>query len=75
MSFKDSSYLELWWPLSSAEQSQLHNYARGSYEKHITVKLFEFGMEVQEEMLFIECFCRALVTPLFSQANPFVQGW
>ena len=29
MSFKDISYLELWWPFCSAEQNHLSNFGRG----------------------------------------------
>ena len=28
MPFKDTSYLELWWPFRKLEQDQLFNYAR-----------------------------------------------
>ena len=33
MSFEDIFYLELWWPLCSAEQNHLCNFGRGYYEK------------------------------------------
>ena len=33
-SFKDISYLELWWPPCSAEQMCLGNFGRGHYEQH-----------------------------------------
>ena len=43
MSFKDTSYLELRRPLSSAERNHLCNLIRGHHEKY-----FEFGTLVQE---------------------------
>ena len=33
MSFKDISYLELWWPLCSAEQKHLCNFGRMHHEE------------------------------------------
>ena len=33
MSFKDISYLELWWPLCSAEQNHLCNFSRRYHEE------------------------------------------
>ena len=34
MSFKDISYLELWWPFCSVEQSDLCNFGRRHHDKH-----------------------------------------
>ena len=48
MLFKDISYLELWWPLSSVEQNHLCNFGRGYYEETILRNYFEFGQVVQE---------------------------
>ena len=36
MSFKDISYLELWWSLCSAEQNPLRNFGRGHYEEQFS---------------------------------------
>ena len=47
MSFKDISYLQLWWPFCSAEPNHLCNFSIGHYGEH-----FKFGLVVQE-MLFI----------------------
>ena len=33
MSFKDISYLELWWPFCSAELNHLYNFGRGYQEE------------------------------------------
>ena len=45
MSFKDISYLELWWPFCSAEQSHLCYFGRGNPEEQ---NYFEFGPVVWE---------------------------
>ena len=34
MSFKDISYLELWWSFSSAEHKHLCNFGRRYHEEH-----------------------------------------
>ena len=39
MSFKDISYLELWWPLYLDEQTLLHNFDRSHHDNN-SVKLF-----------------------------------
>ena len=33
--FKNISYLELWWLLSSEERNHLCNYSRGYYEEQV----------------------------------------
>ena len=33
MSFKDISYLELWWPICSVERNHLCNFGRGYQEE------------------------------------------
>ena len=35
MSFKDISYLEVWWPFCSAEQDHLSNFGKGHYEEQL----------------------------------------
>ena len=35
MQLKDISYLELWWPICSAEQKHLCNFGSGHYEEQI----------------------------------------
>ena len=47
MSFKDISYLELWQPLCSVEWNHLCNLC---IMRNNSVKFFEFGPVVQEEM-------------------------
>ena len=41
------SHRELWLPLRSVEQNHLCNFGRGHFRDN-SVKLFEFGPEVQE---------------------------
>ena len=33
MSFKDISYLKLWWPFCSVERNYLCNFGKGTHEK------------------------------------------
>ena len=51
MSFKGISYQDLLRPLCSAERNHLCNF-EGGIMRNNSVKLFEFGPVVQEEMLF-----------------------
>ena len=51
-SFKDTSYLKLWWPFCSAEQCHLCNFGRGHHEEHFSGIIFEFGPVVQEKYCF-----------------------
>ena len=46
MLFKDISYLELWWPLCSAEWSHLCNYGRVHHEEQFCEII------LNQEMLF-----------------------
>ena len=52
MSFKNTSYLELWWPSCSAEWNRLSYFSRVHYEGHFCEIIYEFGPVVQEEMSF-----------------------
>ena len=52
MSFKDISYLELWRPFCSLEQSHLCNFGRGHYEEYFSEIILKFGTVVQEDMSF-----------------------
>ena len=44
MLFKDTSYLELWWPFCSAERNNLFlcNFGRGYPEEQFYKNYFEF---------------------------------
>ena len=41
MSFKDISFLELWWPFCSAEQNHLCNFGREYYEEQFCENIFD----------------------------------
>ena len=45
-------YFKLWYPLCSAEQNRLGNFARGPYNNHLCEIIFEFGPVVQKNMPF-----------------------
>ena len=49
ISFKDISYLELWWPLSSVERNHLCIFGRGNHEDTFLQNYFEFGPVIPEE--------------------------
>ena len=42
MSFKDISYLELWWPSCLAEWNHLCNFSRGNHEEHFCEIILNF---------------------------------
>ena len=42
MSFKDISYLELWQPLSSADQNHLLNFGKGYHEEQFCEIILDF---------------------------------
>ena len=72
MSFKDSSYLELWQHFCSAEQNHLRNFGRGYYEEQFCEIILNFNH------WFLRCRLKkflsgALEALLFSTAEPFVQ--
>ena len=52
MLFKGISYLEIWQPFCLAERSHLCNLVEG-IQRNNSVKLFEFGSVVQEQMSVI----------------------
>ena len=75
MLFKDISYLELWWPLCPAEWNHLCKFGRGHHEEHFCEIILNSdhgsgGNVIQKYFL-----SRALVAPLSSEAEPFVQIW
>ena len=51
MSFRDISYLQLWWPICLAEQNHLCNFGRGHYEKYFCETILNF-----DQMLFKDIF-------------------
>ena len=72
MPFKSISYLELWKPFCSAERNHLCNFGRGYHEEQFYEIILSLGQ------WFIRCRLKdflsgALVTFLFSGAEPFMQ--
>ena len=65
MLFKDISYLELWRPFCSAEQILLCIFTEGIMRNN-SVKNFDFGPVVQEEMPFKDIF-------IWRSGGPFIQ--
>ena len=43
MSFKNISYLELWWPLCSVERNHLCHFSRGYQEEQICEIILNFN--------------------------------
>ena len=43
--------------------------------RNISLKLFEFGPVVQEEMSIKDFLSRALAAPFYSKVKPFAQFW
>ena len=72
MSFKDISYLELWWPFISAEQNRLCNFGRGNPEEQLGEIIFNFNLWYRRcfEKDFLSGALPALV---FSGAEQFMQ--
>ena len=71
MSFKDISYLELWWPFCSMEQNLLCNFGRGHYEEQFC----EFILNLDQwfrRCRFKDFLSGALAALLFSGAEPFM---
>ena len=52
MSFKDISYLELWWPLSLTEQNHVCPSGRVKHEETLLYNYFVSRQVVRENMLF-----------------------
>ena len=73
MSFKDISYLELWRPFCSAEQSHLCNFGRGHYEEQFCEIIFNLGQWFRRRCHLKDFFSGALAALLFSGADPFMQ--
>ena len=46
MSFKDISYLELWWPFCSVEQSNLCNFGSGHCGEHSCEIIFNLDRDI-----------------------------
>ena len=48
MLFKDISYLELWWPLSSVEQNHLCNFGRVHHEEQFCEIIFNLDQWIRK---------------------------
>ena len=71
MSFKDISYLELWWPFCSAVQNHLCNFGRRYQEEQfceIILSLDQWSRRCNLK----DVLSRALAALLFGGATPFV---
>ena len=72
-SYKDISYLELWWPFCSAGQNHMCNFDVGYQEEQFC------GIIINLNQLFRRCHLKsfflsgALAALLFSGVEPFVQ--
>ena len=71
MSFKDISYLELWWPFCSAERNQLCNFRRRHQEEkfcEIVLNLHQWFKEMSfKDISYLELwrpFCSAERNPM-----------
>ena len=74
MSFKDSSYLELWWPFCSVERNHLWNFIRGYQEEQFCEIILHL------DQWFRRCHLKkflsgVLVGLVFGGADPFMQFW
>ena len=73
MSFKDISYVELWWPFCLAEQNHLCNYGRRYQEKQFCEIILNLDQWFRRKCHFKDVLSRALAALLLSGAKPFVQ--
>ena len=71
MSFIDISYLELWRPFSSVEQSNLCIFGRGPYEENFYEFISNLGQWFRRRCLK-DFLSRALAALMFSGAEPFM---
>ena len=74
MSFKDISYLELWWPGPFVQwREHICAVLNQGIIRNISMNYIEFGPVVQEEMSFKYFLSRALAALLFGVVEPFMQ--
>ena len=72
MSFKDIFYLELWWPICSAEWNHLCNFGKRYQEEQLCEIILNL------DQWFRRCHLKdflsgALAALLFGEVEPFVQ--
>ena len=73
MSFKDSSYLDLWWPFCSAARNNLYNFGRWYQEEQSCEIILNLDKWFRRRCHLIDFLSGALVALLFGEAIPFVQ--
>ena len=63
MPLKDISYLQLWWPLCSAEWDHLCNFGRRHYEEHFCeiLNLDQWFQEILFKLILIFSSCGTFV--------------
>ena len=66
MLFKDISYLELWWPICSAEQNHVCNFGRGYYEEQFCEIILNLDQWFRRK-------CLLNIFLIWSSGCPFVQ--
>ena len=66
MSFKDISYLELWWPFCSVEQNHLCDFGRGHHEEHSYYVIWNLDQLFRRR-------CGLKMFLIWSSGGPFVQ--
>ena len=66
MSFKDTSYLELWLPFCSAEQNSLCNFGRGYYEEQFCEIILTLDQWFRRR-------CLLKIFLIWSSGGPFVK--
>ena len=72
MYFKDISYLGLWPPFCSVEQSHLCNFGKGHYEEPFCEFISNLGQWIRRCCLK-DFLSEALEALLFSRVKPFMQ--
>ena len=66
MSFKDISYLELWWPFCSTERNHLFKFSRGYYEEQFCEIILNLDQWFRRR-------CLLKIFLIWSSAGAFVQ--
>ena len=73
MSFKDTSYLELWWHFCSVERNHLGNFGREYYEEQFCEIILNLDQWFRRRCHLKYFLSGALAALLFGGAEPFVQ--
>ena len=71
MSFKEISYLELWWPSCLTKKNHLGDFGRVLYEEYFCKIILNFDQWFSALLKYF--LSRALAVVLFSRAEPFGQ--